>query len=105
MQRGEIWWADLPLPAGRRPVLLLSRDGAYPIRTFIIMSPITTRRRGLNTEVIFGPEDGLPRPSVVNLEVIVTERKGCLIERIGSINPVQQQAVDDAIRFALGMDE
>ena len=105
MQRGEIWWADLPQPSGRRPVLLLSRDGAYPIRNFIIMSPLTTHRRGLSTEVILGPDDGLPRFSVVNLDVIITERKACLLERIGNLNPTQLLAVEDAIRFALGMEE
>ena len=105
MQRGEIWWADLPPPSGRRPVLLLSRDGAYPIRNFIIMSPLTTRRRGLRTEVNLGPDDGLPRLSVVNLDVIITERKGCLLERIGSLNQTQLHAVEEAIRFALGMEE
>ena len=26
MKQYEIWWADLPKPAGRRPVLLLNRD-------------------------------------------------------------------------------
>ena len=29
MKQYEIWWASLPQPAGRRPVLLLSRDSAY----------------------------------------------------------------------------
>lgn len=105
MQRGEIWWADLPPPSGRRPVLLLSRDGSYPIRNFIIMSPLTTRRRGLRTEVNLGPDDGLPRFSVVNLDVIITERKQCLLERIGDLDPTQMRAVEDAIRFALGMEE
>ena len=33
MKRGEIWWADLPPPVGRRPVLLLSRDRAYVVRS------------------------------------------------------------------------
>lgn len=105
MQRGEIWWADLPQPSGRRPVLLLSRDGSYPIRNFIIMSPLTTRRRGLDSEVVLGPDEGLPRLSVVNLDVIITERKRRLLERIGSLNPTQLLAVEDAIRFALGMEE
>ncbi len=75
------------------------------MRNFIIMSPITTRRRGLSTEVILGPDDGLPRLSVVNLDVIITERKRCLLERIGSLSPTQLLAVEDAIRFALGMEE
>jgi hypothetical protein len=29
MRQYEVWWASLPQPAGRRPVLLLSRNGAY----------------------------------------------------------------------------
>jgi len=39
VRRGEIWWADLPPPAGRRPVLLLSRDEAYAIRGLITVAP------------------------------------------------------------------
>jgi mRNA interferase MazF len=31
MKRGEVWWATLPEPVGRRPVVLLSRNAAYPI--------------------------------------------------------------------------
>ena len=104
MKRGEIWWADLPRPAGWRPVLLLSRDDAYPVRDFIIMSPLTTRRRGLPTEVNLGPENGLPRLSVANLDVIITEPKRSLRERIGSIRAAQLRAVDEAIHFALGLE-
>ena len=35
MRRGEIWWADLGPAAGRRPVVLLSRDEAYAARTLV----------------------------------------------------------------------
>ena len=105
MQRGEIWWAELPRPSGRRPVLLLSRDDSYPVREFIIMTPLTTHRRGLRTEVTLGPETGLPRMSVANLDVIITERKRALRERIGFLLPDQIREVDEAIRFALGMEE
>ena len=105
MKRGEIWWAELPRPTGQRPVLLLSRDEAYPVRDFIIMSPITTRQRGLVTEVVLGPDDGLPKDSVVNLDVIITEPKGSLLERISTLNQIKLQAVDEAIHFALGLAE
>jgi mRNA interferase MazF len=104
MKRGEIWWADLPLPAGRRPVLLLSRDEAYTVRDFIILSPLSTRSRGLLTEVILGPEEGLPRLSVVNLDVLVTEPKARLRERITSLSPEKLRAVETAIHFALGLE-
>ena len=104
MRRGEVWWADLP-QAGRRPVLLLSRDEAYLVRDFVILSPLTTRSRGLPTEVSLGPEDGLPRASVANLDVIITESKGRLQERITSLRPEKLRAVEEAIHFALGLEK
>jgi mRNA interferase MazF len=51
MRRGEIWWAELEPPAGRRPVVLLSRDEAYKIRSLIIVAPITARIRRIASEV------------------------------------------------------
>jgi len=41
MRRGEIWWAELPAPGGRRPVLLLSRNEAYVVRQLVTVAPIT----------------------------------------------------------------
>ena len=32
MRRGEVWWANLPPPAGRRPVLITTRDSAITVR-------------------------------------------------------------------------
>ena len=68
MRRCEVWWADLPLPAGRRPVVLLSRDEAYAVRAQVTVAPVTTNRRRIPVEVDLGPEDGLPKMCVVNLD-------------------------------------
>ncbi len=35
MKRGDIWWAELAPSAGKRPVLLLSRNEAYAIRELV----------------------------------------------------------------------
>ena len=104
VRRGEIWWANLDQPAGRRPVLLLSRDEAYAVRDYIILCPITRRRRGLRSEVELGPEEGLPRPSVANLDVIITEPKGRLLERVSDLSPEKLAAVEAAIHFALDLE-
>jgi mRNA interferase MazF len=58
MKRGEIWWADLGPPAGRRPVLLLSRDEAYSVRELVTAAPVTTRIRHIPSEVVLGTADG-----------------------------------------------
>nr|BAL56656.1 hypothetical conserved protein [uncultured Acetothermia bacterium]BAL59325.1 hypothetical conserved protein [Candidatus Acetothermum autotrophicum] len=68
MKRGEIWWAEMEPPVGRRPVVLLSREAAYQIRSKVTIAPVTTRIRGIQTEVGVGPEDGLPRRSVVDCD-------------------------------------
>lgn len=105
MRRGEVWWAELPPPAGRRPVLLLSRDEAYAVRTLVTVAPVTTRIRDIPTEVRLGPEDGLPRVCVANLDTIVTIAKKDLQERITGLSLQRLRAVESAIRFALGLQE
>jgi mRNA interferase MazF len=103
MQRGEIWWAELPRPAGRRPVILLSRDQAYSIRELVIVAPITTRIRGIPTEVGLGRDEGLPKRCVANLDSPTTVPKRVLSERISRLRPSKLAQIDDALRFALGL--
>ena len=82
MRRGEVWWAELAAPIGRRPVVLLSRDEAYGVRNAVTVAEVTSTIRGIPVEVELGPEDGLPKKCVVNLDTIATIRKDLLIERI-----------------------
>ncbi len=103
MKRGEIWWAELAPPAGRRPVLLLSRDEAYTIRELVIVAPVTTRIRHIPSEVPLGPEDGLPKPCVVNLDTITTIAKATLRDKLTTLSPEKLKAVEVALHFALGL--
>ena len=52
MRRGEVWWAELPQPVGRRPVLLLSRDAAYSVRTPVTVAIVTRTIRNIPVEVL-----------------------------------------------------
>ena len=47
MKRGEVWWVDMPAPAGRRPAVLLSRDAAYRVRAAITVAPVTRTIRNI----------------------------------------------------------
>ena len=104
MRRGEVWWANLPPPTGRRPVVLLSRDEAYQQRRLAIAAPVTTRIRGIPAEVPLGPEDGLPRPCAANLDALMTIPLRLLEERIAALNSAKLRAVEAAIRFALEIE-
>ena len=103
MRRGEVWWAELPLPVGRRPVVLLSRDEAYVIRNAVTVAEVTSTIRGIPLEVELGPEDGLPKKCVVNLGTIVPIRKDLLIERIALLRDEKIDQIDSAIKFALSL--
>jgi len=103
MRKGEVWWAKLPPPLGRRPVVLLSRDEAYTVRSAISVPEVTTQIRGIPVEVALGPEDGLPKRCVANLDTIVTIRKELLIERITMLRNEKVEQIDAAIKFALSI--
>ena len=105
MRRGEIWWAELTPPAGRRPVLLLSRNEAYAVRELVTVAPVTTRMRHIPSEVPLGPEDGLPRPCVVNLDIITTIAKRSPQEKLTTLSPEKLKAVEAALHFALGLED
>ena len=105
MRRGEVWWADLPVPAGRRPVVLLSRNEAYAVRELVTVAPVTTRVRQIPTEVVLGVAEGLPKPCVTNLDTITTIPKQALSERITVLSPEKLTAVERAVKFALGLSE
>ena len=103
MRRGEGWWADLPPPAGRRPVVLLSRDEAHSIRSLAIVAPVTTRIRHIASEVELGTEDGLPRGCVANLDTITTIPIPRLTAQLTSLTSTKVLAIEAAIHFVLGL--
>ena len=103
MRRGEVWWAELPAPAGRRPVVLLSRDEAYAVRELVTVAPVTSRIRRIPTEVSLGRPEGLPRRCVASLDTITTVPKRILATRITALPPPKLAAIERALRFALGL--
>jgi mRNA interferase MazF len=60
--------------------------------------------RHIPVEVPLGPEDGLPRSCVANLDVITTIAKRSLKEKLVALSPEKLKAVETAIHFALGLE-
>jgi mRNA interferase MazF len=104
MKRGEVWWAALPKPAGRRPVVLVSRDEAYQVRELVIVVPVTTRVRELPTEVPLGRAEGMPRRCVANADTLTTIPKRALVEYAGTLGAERLGQLESAIHFALGFE-
>ncbi len=105
MKRGEVWWARMPQPSGRRPVVLVSREAAYaPIRTRVIVLEVSRTRRSIPTEVALDRRDGLPRACVANADNIATIPKSWLEERITTLRDDRIDELNRALAFAVGLD-
>ncbi len=105
MRQFEIWWANLPAPAGRRPVLLLSRNDAYQYLSKFIVAEITTNIRAIPVEVRLGRREGLPSSCVANLDNVRTVARQGLDSRAGALAPSRHREVKRALGYALGWDE
>lgn len=105
MRQYEIWWAQLPSPAGRRPVLLLTRTPGYGYLSRVLIAEITSTVRGIPQEVTVGRTEGLPRASVANLDNVHAIARQWLVDRIGQLSPKREREVKRALGYALGWPE
>src|SRR4030095_10629820 len=81
----------------------LSRDEAYAVRELVTVAPLTTRTRGIPSEVPLDRSDGVPKACAVNLDTITTIPKALLGTHVSTLTPLRMAAVDRAIRYALGL--
>jgi mRNA interferase MazF len=105
LKQYEIWWANLPAPAGKRPVLLLSRSSAYEYLKKFVVAEITTTIREIAQEVKLGREEGMAKPCVANFDNLRTIPKSALSKRAGSLSSTRQREVKRAVGHAFGWTE
>lgn len=102
-RRGEVWFADLPGDKPR-PVLVLTRDPLGRILHSVICAPITSRIRGLTTEVALGPEAGLVGSSVANFDNVLLLDRARLVRRLGRASAASMEEACRALAIATGCD-
>jgi mRNA interferase MazF len=105
LKQYELWWASLPAPVGRRPVLLLTRSPAYAYLNKVVIAEVTSTIRGIPQEVGVGAREGLARPSVANLDNVHVVPKVALRERIGMLQVDRHREVERALGYALDWPE
>jgi mRNA interferase MazF len=100
--RGELYWADLGPPAGRRPVCVLTRDAAIAVLRTVTCAPVTRTVRGIRSEVEVGPDQGLPAAGVITCDNLLTVPQAALDpEPLGRLDEVRRAHLDQALRYAL----
>jgi mRNA interferase MazF len=112
VQRGELWWADLPEPrlsepGYRRPVWVVQADSFNNSRIQTIIVATITSNLALAEapgNVLLPQRDsGLPRDSVVNVSQIITLDREFLAEYIGSLPARLQRLVDAGLHLVLNL--
>ena len=102
VERGDIIWAELGPPAGRRPVCILTRDAAIAVLTAVTCAPITRTKRGIRSEVEVGTTQGLPDQSVISCDNLITIPTTLLDSQpVGHLDLDTRIRLDQALRYAL----
>lgn len=70
MRRGDICYGHDNESNKVRPWLILTRDEAISVLRTILVAPLTTKIRHLQSEVILEPRLGLRQESVINIDNI-----------------------------------
>jgi mRNA interferase MazF len=101
----ELWWAQLPEPVGTRPVLLLSRSGAYQYLSRVLAVEVTTKIRTIPQELCLGRREGMPRSCVANFDNLRAVPVSMLVERIGGLSAARIARAKHALGYAVGWIE
>jgi len=105
VRRGEIRWYTFRLPDKRRPVLLLTRDDVVDQLNEIIVAPLTRTVRGLSTEVVLTPDDGMPVVSAVNFDHVSLAQRVRLGATLATLPEARWSEVRSALLLACGFAE
>jgi mRNA interferase MazF len=105
MKRGEIRWYTFQLPDKRRPAMILTRDEVIDRLNDIIVVPATRTIRGLATEVILPPEDGMPVTCALNFDHVSLAQRNRLGGRLTDLPAARWPEVRQSLLVACGFSE
>lgn len=105
----DLWLVDFgdPYPgepAAHRPALVLGPPDTFgPAFPFVIVTPLTTKRRGLSLHIEVEPtsESGLDEVSYVQCELLRSVNRKRLVHRLGTIGSDVSHRVSSVVRTLL----
>jgi mRNA interferase MazF len=113
IQRGGIWWADLPEPTSsepgyRRPVLVVHSDdfNRSRIATAIVVVITSNLKLAAAPGNVFLPQraTGLSKDSVANISQVLTVEKSFLTEKISDLPKHLLEQVETGLRLVMDLD-
>lgn len=86
-----------------RPALILTRESVRPHLQRVTIAPITSRARGISSELRVGRRNGLDHDSVVNCDGLTTILRRDLGPQIGFLLDSQEPDLATAIQAAFDL--
>ena len=105
MNRGDVWQLDLGGRAGRRPALIITRQGVISHLNKLTVAEISSIGKGHPAEVALGHQVNLPRESYVQLDNIQTVSKDRFLKYLGSLDAATMRTVGRKLVLALGLED
>lgn len=101
MQRGEIWFAAVPV-GGHRPVLVLTRDPVADRIGRVVVAALTrTRRRVVSELPLTAANDDVPSDCVVSFDNLHTLSRSAFRRHITTLSPPRMAKACRALRAAV----
>ena len=109
--QGEIWWADMPMPAGsgpgfRRPLVVVQGNALNRSRLpTVVCVPLTSNlvwAAAPGNTLLPAKATGLPKDSVANASQVVSIDRSFLSSRVAKLTPKRLEQVLASIDVVLG---
>ena len=105
MNRGDVWQLDLGGRAGRRPAVILTRQGVIAHLDKLTVAEITSVGKGYPTEVAIGQAANLPKASFVQLDNIQTVSKARFVKYLGALDMATMRNIGRKLILTLGLED
>ena len=112
VNRGEIWWVDLPDPVAsepgyRRPMIVIQVEefNRSTIKTVIVLVLTTNLRlaEAPGNVLLKSHQTGLPKDSVANISQVLTIDKSFLVEKVGKVRKGDFVKIEAGLRLSMGL--
>jgi mRNA interferase MazF len=102
--RGEVFWARLPEPVGRRPVVVVQNNTGNRFSPSTIVAVISTSPPEAEYPFLAGLDSRLlGEPCWIHCETILTIPQTILQDKLGSLGRQEIERVDQALKLSLGL--
>lgn len=105
MKRGElyrVYKGSVHDPKKFRVFVIVSRQILVESRfSTLICAPVYSSYDGLSTQVMVGVDEGLKHDSSIHCDELVSIPKTMFSHFVGTLSPIKQNQLDDALKAAL----